>query len=175
MQWSEDGAGRAGALLWLGCFQFFVAEQVVRAHVRGAYSMARNHISDLGARQCFDLGAGCAPLHWVMNASFVLQGLLIVFGSVLVGKLLPSAALVRASRLCFVLAGAGVLVVGLDPEDGVARVHFAGAAVHFLAGAVAMLLMGMALRAQARRSTVAGTLSVAAGAVTLVATVLLGA
>ena len=65
---------RLGAGLWLFCFQFFVGEQIARLGWAGHYSMARNYISDLGAVRCGG-AASCSSLHWVMNASFVLQGL----------------------------------------------------------------------------------------------------
>ncbi len=102
-----------GAWLWLGCFQFFVAEQIARWRWRGqesgGYSMTRNYISDLGALPC--TANACSPLHWLMNSSFVLQGLLIFFGAVLLRCLLP-----RSLWRLFAFAGAGVLLVGLVPE-----------------------------------------------------------
>ena len=60
--------GKVGAFLWLLCLQFFVAEQIARMGWTGHYSMRADFISDLGAT---------SSLHWVMNGSFVLQGLLI--------------------------------------------------------------------------------------------------
>ena len=68
-------SSRIGPWLWLCCFQFFVAEQIARLGWPGHYSMARDFISDLGSAR--------SPLHWVMNGSFMLQGLLIFFGAVL--------------------------------------------------------------------------------------------
>ncbi len=92
---------RLGAGLWLFCFQFFVGEQIARLGWPGHYSMARNYISDLGAVRC-DGAATCSSLHWVMNGSFVLQGLLIVFGTVLVRSFFPCAARLsdRAGLVC---------------------------------------------------------------------------
>ena len=69
---------RMQAVLWCLCVQFFVAEQIARLGWTLPYSFARNYISDLGATVCTSLV--CSPRHALMNASFVLQGLLIAGG-----------------------------------------------------------------------------------------------
>ena len=91
---------RLGAGFWLFCFQFFVGEQIARLGWTGHYSMARNYISDLGAVRCGGTAA-CSSLHWVMNGSFVLQGLLIVFGAVLVRSFSCQARLPDRAGLVF--------------------------------------------------------------------------
>ena len=132
---------RLGAGLWLFCFQFFVGEQIARLGWPGHYSMARNYISDLGAVRC-DGVAPCSSLHWVMNGSFVLQGLLIVFGAVLVRSFFPARPVYRIALALFFIAGLGVLEVGLVPEDVNLRSHVLGAVAYFLAGNLAMVLLG---------------------------------
>jgi hypothetical membrane protein len=135
---------RLGAGLWLCCFQFFVGEQIARLGWPGHYSMARNYISDLGAVHC-DGSAACSSLHWVMNGSFVLQGLLIVFGAVLVRGFFPAKPVYRIALALFAIAGVGVLEVGLAPEDVHFRLHLLGAVVHFLGGNLAMILLGLVM------------------------------
>jgi hypothetical membrane protein len=124
---------KVGACLWLLCFQFFVAEQFARMGWTGHYSMRRDYISDLGALRC---PPGCSSLHWVMNGSFMLQGFLIFFGAVLLHRLLP-----RVAVILLAIAGLGVLVVGLFPEDTNARLHVQGAAANFLGGNLAIILL----------------------------------
>jgi hypothetical membrane protein len=119
---------KVGACLWLLCLQFFIAEQIARMGWTGHYSMRHDYISDLGATG--------SSLHWVMNGSFVLQGLLILFGAVLLHRLLP-----RVAVALLAIAGLGVLVVGLVPEDTNARLHLQGAAAHFLGGNLAIILL----------------------------------
>jgi hypothetical membrane protein len=132
---------RLGAGLWLFCFQFFVGEQIARLGWTGHYSMARNYISDLGAVRC-DVSAACSSLHWVMNGSFMLQGLLIVFGAVLLRGFFPAKPVYRIALALFVIAGLGVLEVGAVPEDVNFRLHLVGAVANFLAGNLAMILLG---------------------------------
>jgi hypothetical membrane protein len=134
---------RLGACLWLCCFQFFVAEQIARLGWTGHYSMARDYISDLGAARCSP--PRCSSLHWVMDGSFVLQGLLIFFGAVLVRRLFPEQWVYRVALVLFAVAGLGVLVVGLAPEDVHFRLHILGAVGNFLGGNLGMVLLGLAM------------------------------
>jgi hypothetical membrane protein len=135
---------RLGAGLWLFCFQFFVGEQIARLGWAGHYSMARNYISDLGAVRCGG-AVSCSSLHWVMNGSFVLQGFLIVFGAVLVRGFFPARLVYRIALALLVIAGIGVLEVGMVPEDINFRLHLLGAAANFLGGNLAMILLGLVM------------------------------
>ncbi len=161
-----------GALLWLFCFQFFVAEQIARMAWTIPYSMTRNAISDLGV-----LGCGphiCSPLHALMNGSFVLQGLLIVSGVVLARGSFPKGRLSTLALAAIALAGLGVLVVGLVPENVNRELHTAGAALNFFAGNIGMILAGVSMLRALRRPSTHAWLSIAAGAIGLLATLLLG-
>ena len=120
-----------GAGWWALCFQFFVAEQIARMGWLGHYSMTGNWISDLGAAD--------SPRHWVMNGSFVIQGVLISVGAILMRRLFPAKWSYQLALLLFLVSGIGVLVVGLVPEDSVAQVHRLAALVHLLAGNLAMV------------------------------------
>jgi hypothetical membrane protein len=155
-----------GAGWWALCFQFFVAEQIARMSWPGHYSMRMNWISDLGAAN--------SPLHWVMNGSFVLQGVLISVGAILMRRLFPAKWSYRVALLLFLVSGVGVLVVGLVPEDRVAQVHRLAALVHLLAGNLAMILMGLAMVAGAARVRFRGWITLLAGLVGLTALVALG-
>ena len=143
---------RAGFALWALCLQFFVAEQVARSGWPGPYSMTRDYISDQGSAR--------SPLHWVMNGSFVLQGLLIFFGAMLVRRCFPSRTI-----FLLAIAGIGVLLVGLIPEDQNIQLHLWGAGGNFVAGNLAVLLMGAG-----KSSHWDGRLGVALGLLGLVAT-----
>jgi hypothetical membrane protein len=155
-----------GAGWWALCFQFFVAEQIARMRWPGHYSMTANWISDLGTAN--------SPLHWVMNGSFVVQGVLISVGAILMRRLFPAKASYRVALLLFLVSGLGVLVVGLVPEDSDAQVHRVAALVHLLAGNLAMILMGVSMLAGAARVRFRGAITLLAGLLGLTALVLLG-
>ncbi len=133
---------RAGALLWVGCLQFFLVEQMAQLRWRGHYSFRFNYISDLGT-------AG-SPLHGVMNASFLLQGVLIAGGALMLPGFTSPRVAGALARGCLLLAGAGVALVGWAPEDGDTNLHIAGARAHFLFGALAMTLWGASLASRRR-------------------------
>jgi hypothetical membrane protein len=141
-----------GSVLWLLCFQYFVAEQIARLASRAPYSVARNVISDLGAVRCVvsTADAVCSPLHWLMNSSFVLQGLLIFFGGLLVRNVFPRGKLFTVALILITLSGIGLSIVGLAPEDVHRAIHYAAAAEHFLLNNIGVALLGAALLLQSR-------------------------
>jgi hypothetical membrane protein len=164
------------ALPWLFCFQFFVAEQIARLHVDGPYSMAQNAISDLGAIHRFGVAAAAAtsfsPWHAMMNASFALQGLLILSGELLVRRFFPPGAFASLAFAAFAWSGISLFLVGVAPEDTAGQLHVLAATVHFLTGSLALLLLGVALLKSSIK--LSGSLTAAAGALALAATMMLG-
>jgi hypothetical membrane protein len=145
--------------MWLFCFQFFVVEEVMRlvwlAHNK-YYSMTGNWVSDLGAVS--------SPLHWIMNTSFVLQGVLISGGAVLVRAFFPARWWYWPVLLLLVVAGVAMVVVGLYPEDVDLQTHGLAALYHLQAGNGALVLLGLI---RIRRSK--GQITLAAGVVGLAA------
>ncbi|WP_091465750.1 DUF998 domain-containing protein [Paenarthrobacter nitroguajacolicus] len=164
-----------GGWAQLSVVQYFVAEAaVIEAWAGpGPYSRATGFISDLGAISCgiYEDRAVCSPLHWLMNASFVVQGLALVLGALfLTAGLLSVAArpgvtarrfravaddspqtrvltvpwiLAVAIRILTGVAGVGTVLVGLVPEDLGSPWHFAGALMFFIGGGFALLLLGI--------------------------------
>ena len=148
-----------GAGLWMGCLQFFGGEAIAAFAWRGAYRYRLNFISDLGAVGPVG-GAGSSPLHAVMNASFGLQGALIVGGAVLLWPLFPSSRTGRLALGLIAASGFGVLLVGLAPEDAFPRLHYLGAVENLVFCNVGAALLGVALL---RDNSAAGVVSLAAG------------
>jgi hypothetical membrane protein len=142
-----------GAVLWIFCLQYFLAEAISIWASPGRYSLSLNYISDLGALGCGVQASGltaatgtlCSPLHEVMNSSFVLQGLLIMSGAALLRPLLPKGKLWATALLLIGVSGVGVLAVGLAPEDAAPRVHLLGAVENFIACNAGMTAMGAAM------------------------------
>jgi hypothetical protein len=154
-----------GAWAKLSVLQYFVAESAVIAAWAGPepYDRRTGYISDLGAIHCgIHEGRGvCSPLHAVMNASFVVQGLGMLVGALFLSSALLCVAARPGVRLAFgpghrvpwftalaarvltFLAGTGTIIVGLVPEDlGWFAVHLTGAVLYFAAGAFALLVLG---------------------------------
>jgi hypothetical membrane protein len=154
-----------GAWAKLTVLQYFVAEAAVIGAWAGPepYSRRTGFISDLGAIHCgiHEDRDVCSPLHAVMNASFVVQGMGMLVGALLLSSALLCVAARPGVRLAFgpghrvpwytalaakvftFTAGAGTIIVGLVPEDaGFVAVHLAGALMFFIGGALALLLLG---------------------------------
>jgi hypothetical membrane protein len=139
-------AVRIGAALWIGTLQFFVVEAVVQAQWALHYDRRHYYISDLGAAHCALSGDGrpiCSPGHVLMNASFVLQGLLIGGGAFLLDRewRRTSKQWASATTALLTIAGGGVALVGLAPEDTSPSLHVVGAAGNLLAGNLGLVML----------------------------------
>jgi hypothetical membrane protein len=155
---------RWGGALWIGCLQFFAAEAIAAAGFAGSYSYRRNYISDLGAVSC---GETCSPLHALMNASFVLQGVLIFVGAVVVWPLLARGALSQLALGLVAASGLGVALVGLAPEDFAPGWHYLGAAENLLFCNAGAALLGVALLREGSAPRVVGLFSLVFGLIGL--------
>lgn len=166
------GTRRAvGALLLVACAQVLVAEAVVAsAWDAGApYSRVDDHVSDLGMTGCGELGgrAVCSPRHAWMNASFLLQGVLVAAAAVLLRGAVPRrwrGAVVTAA----VVHAAGVALVGLVPRSltpgGPSHLaHDAGAVLAVLGGNATIVLAALALRRAERAWAVVSLVLAAVG------------
>ena len=128
-------------------------EQIASHAWKTPYLFAQNYISDLGAVRCTSAARTglsrvvsiCSPLHAWMNVSFVLQGMLIFTGAILVRRSLPTCTWSTIARWSLFLSGVGLVVVGLAPEDVHPNIHFSGASAHLFLGDLGVGLLGFAL------------------------------
>jgi hypothetical membrane protein len=143
----------AGGIAWVvGTLQYAICQLVVAAAYAGPYSLRDNYISDLGNTACgpFAVPHGvpmqvCSPEHAVMNASFVVIGILTLVGAVLLRPYWPAGRLATTGVALWVLAGLGKIVVGLVPENADTGLHLLGA-FNIPVGSVAILLLSLAVR-----------------------------
>jgi hypothetical membrane protein len=136
---------RYGALAWLLTLQFFVVETVAQLQWPVPYSRADQVISDLGT--------ALSPAATLMNASFVVQGLLIGAGALVLRPALRGLA-ARIAPVLLGLAGIGALLVGFFPSDGIGVVHGIGAVLHLVGGGIGLIALAYGVRP---RSEVLGT------------------
>jgi hypothetical membrane protein len=173
----SDHAVRLGALAWILAAQFFVAQIVVASAWTGPFSLRTRMISDLGNTACGPArrpvpAVHCSPRHAVMNASFVIVGITMAGGALLTRRTFRNTWPRRLAVALFVAAGAGVVLVGLYPENENARNHLVGAGVNFVAGNTALMLFGLSLP-QSHSHPWLRWFSVAAGLGGLIATMLI--
>lgn len=137
-----------GAALWVFNVQYFIVQVVVAAAWAGnGYNWGSNTISDLSNSQCGQYGARivCSPLHAVMSTSFIVLGITILGGAVLLQKGLVANFINLFGFGFMAFAGLGAILIGFFPENSISSLHIAGAALSFLLGNVGMLLLGSSL------------------------------
>jgi hypothetical membrane protein len=156
-----DSRYRWGGLAWVLTLQFFVVEAIAAAQY-GGYSYSTDVISDLGTAD--------SAARLLMNVSFVLQGLLIAAGALLLGPGLSGTG-GRVARVFLVIAGLGVLLVGVFPADGNATVHEIAAGAHFLGGGIGLIALAYGVRP---RSEALGTVLAVLGLVGVIGTIFFG-
>jgi hypothetical membrane protein len=173
-----DGQVGTGAACWVLLVVFFVGQAVAQAASRAPYSLTGNYISDLGNTACgpFTLATYharvCSPLHAVMNATFVVSGLLALLGAVLTRRAWPPRRLSGAGLVLLGLGGVGQAVAGLRPENVDLGLHSLGALFGIAGSNVGVVLLGCAVW---RARLGFGIVSVLVGAVGLVSFVMTAA
>jgi hypothetical membrane protein len=136
--------------------------------------LATNLISDLGVTACGPYSAAshadvCSPLHGLMNGTFIAVGSLHTIGAIATRCAWPGSRLTSFGLGLIALAGTGLTLAGLAPENVAPGLHTLGALYGIVALNVGMTLLGLALQRAARRL---GALMLVAGIAGLVGTVL---
>jgi hypothetical membrane protein len=157
-----DSRYRWGGVVWLLTLQFFVVEAIAATRYAG-YSYSADVISDLGT--------AASPARLLMNASFVLQGLLIAAGALLLAPGLSGTG-GKLARLLLVLAGLGVLLVGVFPLDSESTAHDVAAGIYLLGGAIGVIALAYGVRP---RSEALGTTLAVLGLIGVVGTIFFAA
>jgi hypothetical membrane protein len=150
---------RCGACAWLLTLQFFVVETLAQSRFGSAYSRVDDVISVLGSAD--------SAARQLMNASFVIQGALILVGVLLLRPALQHGA-GQAAAVLLGAAALGVLLVGVFPMDGNATVHAIGAGLYLVGGGLGLIALAYAVRP---RSEAVGTALALLGLVGTAATV----
>jgi hypothetical membrane protein len=81
-----------------------------------------------------------------MNASFVVLGITMMLGSVLVSRYFANGRAPKAGFAAMTISGVGVIVVGFFPENSVPVLHGLGAAIPFVLGNVSLVILALSLK-----------------------------
>jgi hypothetical membrane protein len=134
---------RFGAACWALSAVFFLGQVIAQVGSARPYSLATNVISDLGNTACgLEI---CSPLHGFMNATFFVVGLFHVLGALTTRSAWPQPRLSAVGLSVLGLAGTGLCLVALAPENEAATVHIGAATVGLISLNLAMILLGLAL------------------------------
>ncbi|MBC7764684.1 DUF998 domain-containing protein [Microbacteriaceae bacterium] len=133
-----------GAWLWVFCIEYFLTQAWVASQWSIDFDIRKHAISDLGAVTCGTFGDRmvCSPQHTVMNAGFIVLGLLMAGGSYFLWQHFKQA---RLGFILIAMSGLGGIIVGIFPEDTVEVMHIAGASLSFITGGLGMIVCGLKL------------------------------
>ena len=162
----------AGGACWsVGVVLYVVAQIIAALAWTRPYSLKNNYISDLGNTACgmFHVPHGtpdyvCSPDHGLMNAAFVIFGVLTIAGAVLLRRIWPTGHLARWALALWILSGVGKIIVGLVPENTHIGLHLLGALSDPLAS-VSVFLLSLAIRRTSHAIAVIGIVVAVVGLV----------
>ncbi len=137
-----------GAVLWLLSIQYYVVQILVAQAWPWHYSLSNNLISDLGNSDCgrYSGRLVCSPQHVLMNGSFIVLGITMIAGSVLIYRAFTAYRGAAVGFGLMVIAGVGTLLVGLYPENVNIVSHTLGASLVFISGNVSLIILGLSLK-----------------------------
>jgi hypothetical membrane protein len=139
-------------ILFVAAAVILVVTEAVAASAFPGYSYVDNYVSDLGVPDVgqFEGRAIDSPVAWVMNAGFVLQGLLMLGGMIAAFRAIGKG---RARWVLVVLAAifaAGFILISTvhgseqAEQNGTVMFHFLGGGLLALAGNAILIVSGIA-------------------------------
>jgi hypothetical membrane protein len=137
---------KLGPALYVSSIQFFVVQIFVAMRWHPPYSLTRDTISDLGNTACgtFNARFVCSPLHGLMNVSFIVLGVAMAAGSILISRQFASSRAATTGLAAMAISGIGVIIVGIFPENSIPAFHGLGAAIPFTVGNAALIIIAAA-------------------------------
>lgn len=147
-----DWQQRVGALFWMLGIQYYISEWYAGRAYRPHYNYLTDYMSVLGKIVCDS--AVCSPRHQLMNASFIVEGLIFFLGMILLRNRLPRNAAARFGEVYVCISNLSLFGLGIFTEERI-RVHKFFAICHIVLGALGMLMMSAGYMNRARRKVLA--------------------
>jgi hypothetical membrane protein len=143
----------AAGIAWIAAAVVYVSTEAVAASAFPGYSYSANYISDLGVPEVAEFQGRSidSPLAAVMNAGFVLQGVLYLVAAAIATRALRTGPR-RAFLALAALHAVGIIVVGLihgsaaSDASGIGGMHVVGAGLAIISGNVASIVAGLGSR-----------------------------
>lgn len=139
-----SAVARWGALALLVRPGYIATEFVTAAATTGGYSFLGDSVSRLGEVGC--AATYCSPSHGVMNGSFMVFGVLMAGGAVLLTRSVGPWV-----TGLLVVSGLSSVATGLAPLDQDATLHAIAATPLFVAQPLALIVLGARLKKQEPR------------------------
>ena len=138
---------RLGPGLYVAGLQYFAVQLLAALRWPRPYSISRDTISDLGNTACGTWNGRyvCSPLHDLMNGSFIVLGITMLLGSVLISRRYGNGRLTATGFTAIGFSGLGVVMVGVFPENSVPALHALGSELPFTLGNAALIAIAISL------------------------------
>lgn len=138
-----------GPTLWILSVQYFVVQIIVAMGWEDQYNYLHNTISDLGNNKCGNYAGRfvCSPLHNLMNLSFIILGVFMAIGSFFIYQEFIRRKYIFLGFSFLSIAGIGLIIVGIFPENSFNSLHSIGAFLPFFFGNLGIVILGLFLRA----------------------------
>jgi hypothetical membrane protein len=150
-RWAQQHSAhypKLGPVLYATSIQYFAIQLFVALKWTPPYSLSRDTISDLGNTACGTWNGRyvCSPLHSLMNVSFVVLGITMTLGSVLISRYFANGRASEAGFAAMAISGLGVIMVGFFPENSVPTLHGLGAAIPFALGNASLIILALSFK-----------------------------
>ena len=142
----------AGFMSWILLIFYFPVEWIVTSRMISTYSFMNQPMSDLGVERCMSHAYSlapyhiCSPLSGLMNITFIVTGILIALGAVLLHRFFGEGTGVRIATGMWIVYGLGYSISGIFPAD----INFAVHTIFSLPGMVlqipAMIIIAKSIR-----------------------------
>lgn len=134
----------AAGIIWFLSVVYLLAEVITAAAWTTPYSFARDSISSLGVTTC-ETGS-CSPAHDVMNAAFVILGVITILGALLLHN-----HIVNRTTKAWILGLAVIIAVstaatGLFPANDGTLIHWSAVLPGFIGRHIVLVLIAWHLR-----------------------------
>lgn len=145
---SQSIKHHAAGLAWALAFAYMLSEILTALAWKSDYSFRHDTISDLGVTACTP--NMCSPLHLLMNATFVVLGLLTIIGAVLFRHFVPHGYRQWLIVSLAVITGLSTAATGLFPSNDGIVVHFLAVMPAFVSRHIVLILLAIFLWKQRR-------------------------
>jgi len=136
-----------GPSIYMLCVQYLIVQPIVASAWPLGYSWRNNYISDLGNTVCGSYAHRlvCSPEYALMNRSFIMLGLTMAVGSLLIYQEFRKSRLSLLGFSLMAAGGVGTILVGAFPENTIAALHGLGAVFGLLVGNLSLIVLSLAL------------------------------
>lgn len=151
---NREHSKKFGFLSWILLILYFPIEALVTSRTTSTYSAINQAMSDLGVTECMSHAYAlapyhiCSPLSGLMNVTFIITGILIASGAILLHRFWSDGQKTGIATVMWVIYGLGYSVSGIYPADVNFWVHTLFSLPSMFLHIPAMIIIARAIRTE---------------------------